>query len=316
MGLKLFRFFLFFGTIVLYSCSEKITLPAKFSSQLNYCAPTINYQYDSQFFPITALDSFLLKNPEISQNFTQHDILVANAIGVLPTLQKILTLKKDSSLSVKLEKTNYKLFIQKRLLITATAIDGLASEIDCEGERADQLAGYLDNLNDKRNRRLTVASIIAGSATTVATVLLDNGNAQNLVGIGGGLLSATLGGLTAFPSHKKIVFKHVRNILTDIWQAPVSSNVYPPSIWYMLNDRHFSNSGNQTILANIKNRWISYEFEGKADLDEQDLLFKTGGMYKADDLHSRANLLNQLQATIRSLHQDLYSFSLHLNSLE
>ena len=36
--------------------------------------------------------------------------------------------------------------------------------------------------------------------------------------------------------------------------------------------------------------------------------FDQGGIYTADELHSRANMLNELQATIRALEQDLKKF--------
>ena len=69
------------------------------------------------------------------------------------------------------------------------------------------------------------------------------------------------------------------------------------------------------LQESIKNRWLQYNFDGKIDAKTQTLFFDDGGIYTADDLYTRANMLNELQATIRSLEQDLKSLSLKLNSL-
>jgi hypothetical protein len=61
--------------------------------------------------------------------------------------------------------------IHNRLLVASTEISSLVAELDCEGERADQLATYLDGRDQRRIRNLTLLSIVTGAATTVVTAI-------------------------------------------------------------------------------------------------------------------------------------------------
>ena len=198
-------------------------------------------------------------------------------------------------------------------MLTSIEINALASELDCNGERINKLADFIDNINNKKTKNLTVASVTLGALTTVATVLIKNNNASNIIGVSGGLLSAGLGALTISPKGKKIDLKLQRNLLGNIWYNDNSNQAYPNSIWTILNEKQFSNSGKNDLQESIKNRWLQYNFDGKIDAETEKLFFYDGGIYTADDLYSRANMLNELQATIRSLEQDLKSLSVRLN---
>jgi hypothetical protein len=125
------------------------------------------------------------------------------------------------------------------------------AELDCEGERA-RLAGiYLDNLNSKYNRRLTVASVVAGALTTAATALITQHNAQATVGISGGLVSAALALSTINPKGRKIEFYHERNLLRPIWdRTPVNAG-YPLFVWKMLHTRAAMLSQLQSTIRSI-----------------------------------------------------------------
>jgi hypothetical protein len=84
-----------------------------------------------------------------------------------------------------------------------------------------------------------------------------------------------------------------------------SNKNYPVFVWNILHEKQFSNSGEVTLAQSIRGRWMQFEFNGKPDKKQIDLLFGSGGFYHADDLHMRAAMLNQLQSTIRSINQDL-----------
>ena len=188
----------------------------------------------------------------------------------------------------------------------------LAAELDCEVERAEQLATYLDQRDQKRIRSLTLLSIIIGAVTTVTTALVKADRPDQLIGIGGGVISAGLGGAAAFSSNRSVTFLHKRNLLTDMWSEYSQSTIYPPFIWYVLNEKTFSNSGQTSVRANIRQRWRDYELVDCSPLQHK-LFFGVGGSYQADDLHIRANMLDQLQASIRSINQDLQSLLAHFS---
>lgn len=302
--LKIFTV-LIIASILVSSCATVLKSTKIDYLTNNYCQPTIQYDYSKLEIPQNKIQK---QDSILNANLSKHDILVSKAIGIETYLAEYLEIKKDT-----LKKLVLKQKITDRMMLTGIEINALASELDCNGERINKLADFVDDLNNKKTKNLTVASVTLGALTTVATVLIKNNNASNIVGVSGGLLSAGLGALTISPKGKKIELKLQRNLLANIWYNDNTNEAYPSSIWTLINEKQFSNSGENDLQESIKNRWIQYNFDGKIDPKTQKLFFDDGGIYTADDLHSRANMLNELQATIRSLEQDLKSLAVRLN---
>jgi hypothetical protein len=313
---KLIQGIITLGVIVacMTACSSlRVVDHTSFAVQSTYCAPAASYTYDNTYLPIHNIDSLLQNNPELKDILNDHDILMANAIGILPHMQKLMMLKKDSSVHGTLLAQHALTAVQNRLLMASAEIEGIAAELDCEGERADQLANYLDGINRKRNTVLTGASIILGAAVTIAAVAVSNNDTQDAVSLSGGLAAAGLGALLLDTSGKEIELIFSRNILSDIWFQPSHSEIYSPFTWYVLNEKNFSNSHTVSLLQSIKNRWITFELGNKIPDKAIALYFKQGGLYNADRLHTRESMLNQLQSTIRSIHQDMQSLIMALD---
>lgn len=289
------------------SCSTVLNSPKIDYLTSNYCQPAIEYDYSELEIPKNKLPK---QDSILNANLTKHDILICSAIGIETYLAEYLQTKKESLKSLVLKQK-----ITDRLILADIEINALASELDCNGERMDKLADFINNINNKKTKNLTVASVTVGALTTVAAVLIKNDNSSNIAGVSGGLLSAGLGALTISPKGKKICLKLQRNLLGNIWFNDNSNRAYPNSIWTILNEKQFSNSGKNDLQESIKNRWMQYNFEGKIDTETEKLFFYEGGIYTAGDLYSRAAMLNELQATIRSLEQDLKSLSLRLNAI-
>jgi len=275
---------------------------AKLNSLTNsYCEPTVSYtpQFDSW------VD--LKGGKEQRVDMPAHDEIICRILGITNYIAALKAIQINGSKGNSGPASEYRQIISQRLILAQTQLGAVAAELDCEGERAEMAANYLDELNSKRNTRLTVASVISGALTTVATALISKSSVQNTVGITGGLFSAGLGALTINPKGKQIAFNHQRNLLRNIWTGNDQSTDYPVFIWRMLQEKALSNTGKVTLASSIKNRWIQFELDGKSNDPMEQLLFGKGGMYKASDLHARSAMLNQLQSTIRSLHQDLAS---------
>lgn len=257
----------------------------------------------------------MANSKELSYFLSPHEILMANATGTLALANALLIAQKDTTQPGRIRRLELTSQIQSHLLLLTTEISGISAELDCEGERADLFASYLDKLNSKNTARLTGASIVVGAVATVVSVLVSNNSAQNAISISGGVLSAGLGILTINPSGKKIKYIHDRNVLEDIWFAPEKSSVYSPFIWYILKEKHFSNSQKEPLVQTIKTRWNKFELDKDMDSTAVHLFFKNGGIYDADKLHTRATMLNQLQSTIRSINQDMQGLISALNSI-
>lgn len=279
------------------ACAPKLRAPT-----YGYCEPPVSLS--DHYQPAQNTDSLMAAYPDLPGRFSRHDLLVANATGTLPLLHELVHATDAKAVRpIRAE-------LMARLILAVNEIGSVSAELDCEGERADQLASYLDRLNDRRTRRLTVASIVAGAVTTLLTVAVSSDQGQKIIGFSGGIASAGLGALTLVPG-RKIRLEHPRNPLRDLWDVPGRSTVYSPFIWYMLTEKSFSNEGTG-LARSIRKRWAAYEFDGSRQAIE--LYFGNGGWYAADDLHTRANLLNQLQSSIRALHQDLQSLMLTVTS--
>jgi len=304
---------IFLCSILAYSCRTTLASRARESNfKYSYCTPTI--RYESLAWP----DSGLSKIPpgRLSPHnsiLSPHDSILSSILGIGAYLSELLTIPADSA--GELRRLSLKQKIDQRILVAQTESAAVVAELDCEGERANLAGIYLDNLNSKYNRRLTVASVVAGALTTAATALITQHNTQAAVGISGGLISAALALSTINPKGRKIEFYHERNLLRPIWdQTPVNTG-YPLFVWKMLHTRQFSNSGSVTLAESIRSRWLQFELNGNADKDKEGLLFGSGGYYHSDELHTRAAMLSQLQSTIRSINQDLASLVILIGTL-
>jgi len=282
-------------------------------SQTSYCSPPNPYTYDSTYLPLANMMPVLREDSALTKQYTYQDLLIANATGTLFLLQDLTHLEESKSEENLLYKLLKKQQIFNRLLLASTEVASLAAELDCESERSKQLADYLDHRNDNRVQRFTILSVVTGAITAIATLGNNTTNGQIVVGVVGSITSGVFGGLAAISSHQTVVFKHERNLLSDIWYESKTSSFYPPCVWSILNTKEFSNTGKHEPLHNLKERWVTEGMIHISDLTKEKLLFGNGGKYTADDLHTRTNMINQLKAEVRSVNQNLQTLMLKLS---
>ncbi len=319
--------------ILLSSCvTQKNNLRV---SQTSYCIPPNNYVYDSTYLPLADIMPLLKEDSLLRQKYSYHELLIANAAGTLLLLQDLTHMYENRSQENLVFILLKKQAIYNRLLLASIEVAGLAAELDCESERSKQLATYLDQKNDTRIQKYTIISVVTGAVTAIATLGNNTTNTQLIIGVVGSIVSATFGGLAAFSSRQTILFKHQRNLLTDIWYDSKTSAYYPPFIWYILKEKQFTSGGTYSTIHNLKERWIE---EGMVEVSDKKksklysdalhfvhpglvdtsntsqtkLYFGTGGKYQADDLHTRTNMINQLKAEVRAVNQNLQTLMLKL----
>lgn len=284
------------------------------AKSFNYCYPN-HYRYaeDSVYRPYTSIESFLLSgDSSLIKYYNRSDLNIANATGTLLLIVELSHLQKQfkiqSSVETQVSILSKKQLITNRLAEVRTEIASIAAELDCEGERAEQLASYMSEKENARVNKLTVASITTGALSGVAAIFIKSPHTSDVVAVTGGLGSATLG-LFSLTSSRKTHYMHPRNLLTDIWNEPETSSYYPPAIWFILTHKEFSNSQQYSICHNIRKRWREYNELGSikatANSGQIHLLFGSGGIYTSDLLETRSDMLNQLQAAIRLLDQDI-----------
>ena len=308
---------LLFGLLALAGCATRP--PTRVAVAAGYCDPPLPSRYDPAFAPQADFEAAL--TPALLARYPRRNLLTANAVGIVPALRELLALQEAAQRqpgpATELAVLRLRQRILAQVALVSSTVASLAAELDCEGERADQVAGYLKALDDRRTQRLNVLSISVGAASGIGTTLIDNKPGQYAFGIGGGLLAASLGLLTLRQSGHTVEFLHPRNLLGELWKEKPATDLFPPSVWYMLTNPAFSNGGQTSIAHNTRQRWQRYGQLARPDSKQAkaltNLLFGPGGQYSADQLTVRANMLNELQSAVRLLSQELQGLLVMLN---
>lgn len=304
---KLKLFMAFLSLFLCCSCSISLsrkTKPSFLTLKESYCNPSAYAALPKNTISKNT-DSVLAINQYLKPHFSTQSILILNALNLSEDVLFLLKNKKDSTISTIIKKLQVKTEINTKILLALTDISSLSAEFDCEGERLDQVANYVDNINSTKNNRLIVGSILIGAAASVASGFIKNDNFSNGVSIGSGVVAGGLGFLTLNPKGKKVNFFHKKNLLRDVWQETNTLQNFPHFVWYMLSEKHFSNGGIHALLATEKQRWIEYQFNSDEKAGNNSVIFSDGGVYRASDLHSRAQMVNQMQSAVRSINQHL-----------
>jgi hypothetical protein len=312
---KLIYFLAFF--CVLTSCVSKKNQSIRqniLTLKDSYCKAPFKYNY-SNGLPSYNSDSILAANKELKNNFSDQSILILNALDNLDEVHEIMELKKDNSLESQVKVLQLKSKINSKITIALTELDAVAAEFDCEGERVAQIGNYVDNLNDSRNNKLILLSIVTGAAASVAGGIVKDNGWSNAIDIGGGVLGAGFGLATLNPKGKKVEFIHQRNLLRDIWNEKLESPNFPPFVWYMYTEKKFSNKDGVPIVQSIKKRWLHFQFDNNLKAANESVIFSDGGYYRSNDLHNRAAMLNQMQSATRTINQNINYLLLDLDKL-
>jgi hypothetical protein len=303
--------------IVFVGCSseKKATLMRNMLTlKDSYCKPIDAYDYDFNY-PSKNSDSILNANKNLNKYFTFQSILILNALGCLDEAQKIINRKNYHTYEAEINTLVLKNKIDGKVNIALTELSAVTAQFDCEGERVEQMASYLDNLNSIRTNRLIITSLVAGAVAAIVGGIVSDNNWKNSAQIGGGVIGAGFGLALLNPKGKKVDFFHHHNLLRDIWQNKLTDTNFPPFIWYMYTEKKFSPVEGISMIQNIRNRWLEYQFEGDTTKANKSVIFSNGGKYYSEDLHNRVAMLNQMQSITRTINQDINYLLLDLDKL-
>jgi len=295
--------------------SSRVVSPSSLKLTPDYCLPSRNFSLspDQQIYFNT--DSLLAHEPALIGELTKKEILTANATGSIGLLNKLAGLMQDSLRQKKLF-LEYTIDIEKNIALVRGEVDELSAALDCEIIRCRELSNYLAGLTSRRNTKLTVGAIIVGAATTITPVFVTQTVPQNIVLISGGVISAGLGLLTLNPKGKQIKYVTAGNLLSDIWFGTSDSGLYAPSVWYILNEPAFSNSGTESKRLLIRERWINFDLGGIPDKQTEELMFGSGGLFDQTAFDTRVSMLTDVKSHVNSMRKDLDVFNYSLNNLK
>ncbi|OKS87018.1 hypothetical protein [Mucilaginibacter polytrichastri] len=296
-----------FLAVALFSCSSVLRNPQVLALTTDYCKPQSDYFSSKEEYQdrVSNLQDSLLVG-----KMQKSDYLFAKNIGILSLLSDFV-LTKDT-----LAKMAYRQKISDRIFLVNTELNAVSAELDCNGERYSQLSNYLNDINNKNLRKVTIASISTGALVAIASSLIGNKNTDIAVNISGGVASAGLGFLTLNPKGRKVEVSFSRSLVANIWNNQNTDNAFPMPIWKIMNEKAFSNSGEVSLAESIKKRWLQYSFDGSISEKTTNQFFKKGGLFSAEDLQKIESMNNQLQASIRSLQQNMLSLLISIDKVK
>ena len=162
-----------FLIMMLTSCVSKKTQAIRdniLTLKDSYCKAPFKYNYDKKL-PSYNADSILIANKNLFEHFTPQSILILNALGTTDEVQKMIDLKKETSVEAQLEILHLRSVIDSKLTIATTELDAVAAEFDCEGERVGQMASFIDDLNARKMNRMVILSIVLGAAASTTSAI-------------------------------------------------------------------------------------------------------------------------------------------------
>jgi hypothetical protein len=212
-----------------------------------------------------------------------------------------------------LERLRLRQAISERIMLAMLDASAAVAELDCEGERGDQLQTRLQGIESRRARRLTLASILAGALTAGVTGGLSLGaqeTAASLAGIIGGGTEASLAGSLLFGGASGAL-RTDRNLLAELWERPAEARLFPETVWrYLTRVRTRPDGQGQGSIAEVLvAEWLAGERLGPPGSEEERarmaLLFGAGGTYSIEDLEVREQMLELVQASVALMSRDL-----------
>lgn len=306
--------------VLLTACTSRNT---GFSTiEKSNCYKQSDYQYTAGDLPARLIERHI--DPILSENFSFESLNAANAIGLLDLLAEYTQLQKEKSLSLdhRLMVLELQHQISQKINMSSLEISSVTSELDCEEKRTNQIANYLINQADDRERNLVIGSIAVGAVGAIASEVLNNdpdaGKSGSYVAIGAAI-AETAFGILMLTNKKKVAFNHQRNTLGEIWHGPETSKTLPAAIWYYLNfkDEKYRKEALRELL--VKN-WADYgqiaDDVKKKNQNNTEIYFGDGGKYSADELKNRADMYDQIESFIGLMKQDLKTLSIEFYQLK
>jgi hypothetical protein len=310
------------GIILFASCASIQDSNINLRLDKSNCFQEFYYDYEEDQIPSPLHTLEIAENLE--ENFSITGINIANAMGILDLLERYVLSLENFYANPNIENRLHHLELYQklahRIAFAELEISSESAELECEEDRADQIAKYLKAKEGDTDTKLTVASIVVGALGAVlTTAFFDSGKTPEYIALGTGILGASLG-VMILVNKKKVTFQHERNHLQEIWEGPSTSRYFPASVWYYLNYVYPEREDQTSKREEIIEKWMGLGlFEDVKPKDKEELIgkfFGNGGIYLSDELAERASMYDQLGSQINLMMQDLKSLSRELEALQ
>jgi hypothetical protein len=237
---------------------------------------------------------------------------VADAIGAGEPLLRLAVLEAEGrrGTAAQLRILHLRQAVTDRIMLAMLDVSGMLAAIDCEGERGDQLRVRLQGIENRRARRLGVASIMVGALTAALSggLSVAGSGSADVVAMVGGLGEASVA-TALLVSEASGELRTERNLLRDIREQPARSELFPAPVWQYLTRRPGGEASQPSIADTVVAAWRAAELLGEpgseAERSRATLLFGPGGTYTVEELEVRDAMLDLLEASIALMSEDL-----------
>lgn len=213
------------------------------------------------------------------------------------------------------------LTLQERLRGLSVELAAARFEIDCLGDRIEDLRDRFDRSEQDRERNLTIASIAIGAILGVAAGAWELGGADSdgpaWMGVAAGTGSAALGIAALLPSGIAVELHHPRNPLGAIVTNHDPQRIFGTFLWRMLHS--VPSGGTTTLREKIVAKWSEQIGEAVPPSERERiemLLFGEGGVYDASALDLREALFDVLEREIDAMYRDLERVGRYVRHIE
>lgn len=244
------------------------------------------------------------------QLYSPVSIHIAEVMEVLHVLNRLARRELDRAAPSDIERVRRQL--TTRLQLATLEVSSLVAEIECEVHRADEIQDRLKEIQNQRMTSQTILGIIFGGLANILSggisMAVPTGDAANIASITGGALEVLFGTSANFTKVRQ-EFKHPRNHLQVIWAGEANREFFPPRVWRFLTQPNIRDLEGHSLRDVMIRSWREEgrlgESQSRKEQSREALLFGPGGLYDAEDLHVREAMLEELEASIQLMHQDL-----------
>ncbi len=244
------------------------------------------------------------------QLYSPIGVHIADVTGLLPLLNRMAGLELQHAASTDIEPVRRKLVT--RLQLATLEVSGLVAEIECEVQRADQVQDHLKDIQLTRVTSQTILGVIFGGLANIISggigLATRAGDAGNIVSVTGGALEVLFGASANFTKVRQ-EFSHPRNHLAEVWEGSLHSELISKKAWRFLSEPSLRDLEGHSLRDVMLQTWQEKEKLGEPgssrEKERKTLLFGSGGVYDSDQLHVREAMLQQLEASIQLMHQEL-----------
>jgi hypothetical protein len=283
----------------------------------SFCASPYSLDSSRARSPVPEDDS-VRADAAAERGYAPHTLETCRAIGVLGLVERLAEARNRGASES--EVANLRAEIFYAISMATLDLASTVAHIECEEGRASEIAANLRDAEAEQTRRLTAFSLMLSATGAVAAGVLDltdtNMTASSIVGIAGGVAGGVLGFAT-LAVHRTADFRHDRNILGEIWNGDRHPDV-PEAIWTYLTRPQSGTSPGRSTRESLISKWKTTGRLGKDPANPSSeriaLYFGPGGIYDADELEDRAEMLLEVRDVIDLMNHDLRQLETDVSS--